>query len=122
MNSQIRRDDGVVTHPADRRHPERPTDELHPNLAVSRSRTKIPWSICHNAGISMSLVGPVGLEPTTKGFTVTRTDRPSCRKLKKRKQFSVGVFPVCRNRSHAEPDGGVTRNGLWVSRRNGMDS
>jgi hypothetical protein len=28
----------------------------------------IPWSQCHNKMISMKLVGPPGLEPSTKGL------------------------------------------------------
>ena len=60
MNPRVCRNDG------DARDPTIAAESLD----RAQNRSEIPWSIRHNAGISMDLVGPVGLEPTTKGFTV----------------------------------------------------
>jgi len=38
--------------------------------AVSWPRIKIPWSKRYNYKNFMEMVGPEGLEPSTKGFTV----------------------------------------------------
>ena len=39
-------------------------------IAVSWPPMKIPWSKSYNYKNSMDMVGPEGLEPSTKGFTV----------------------------------------------------
>jgi hypothetical protein len=64
----------TASHP--RRRPERSPGW---GPCVSWSRIKIPWSKRNNYRIFMKLVGPVGLEPTTKGFTIPRT-RFCCRR------------------------------------------
>jgi hypothetical protein len=46
---------------------------MHQGIPMGHQGTIIPRPQCHNAMISMKLVGLEGLEPSTKGFTITRT-------------------------------------------------
>jgi len=63
----------------------------------------IPCSECHNAMISMEVVGLEGLEPSIKGFTIPCTRCHCVGKPKNPNAFPMTPFRGDRNRPYAEP-------------------